>query len=69
MDSHSAQPLQAIREQIARLEAKIATLHLLIGNRSMSFDDLLRASNLLGLLGHELDHWRALEELVRRSTP
>lgn len=69
MDSHSAQPLEAIREQIARLEAKIATLHLLIAHRSMSLEDLLRASNLLGLLGHELDHWRDLEELVRRSTP
>jgi len=69
MTNSPAPPLEVIREQIAQHEARIATLHLLLANKPLAFEDLLKASDVLGLLGHELDRWKALEELVRGSGP
>jgi hypothetical protein len=59
--------LEVIREQIAQHEAGIAMLHLLLVNKSLAFEDLMKASNLLGVLTHELERWKALDELVRGS--
>lgn len=42
-------------------------LHLLLVNKSLAFEDLMKASNLLGVLTHELERWKALDELVRGS--
>jgi hypothetical protein len=69
MNSPTSLSLQVIQEQIAQHEARIATLHLLIANKPLSFEDLLKASDVLVLLGHELERWKALEELVRGSGP
>jgi hypothetical protein len=68
MDTQPTPPLEVIKEQIAQHEARIATLQMLIENRPLSFEDLLRASDVLVLLGHELD-WEALQELVRGPRP
>jgi len=69
MNAFPSQTLEAIKEQIAQYEARMATLHFLIANRPMSFEDLLRASDVLVLLGHELERWEALQELMQGSRP
>ncbi len=69
MDSHPTSSLETIRKQIATQEAQIAALHLSIANRPVSFEDLLRVSNLLGLMVDELDRWKTLEQLVHSSMP
>jgi hypothetical protein len=68
MDDYSAPPSEPIREQIIHHEAKVAKLQQLIANRPLSFEDSVRASDLLSLFKHELDRWKELE-LARRSMP
>ena len=69
MNSPTSTPLEVIKEQIAQHEARIATLQMLIEYQPLSFEGLLRASNVLVLLGQELERWAALQEALQRSKP
>jgi len=53
-------PSEAIELQIAIREAEMVRLQSWMGAVRLSFDDFLGACNLLALLEHDLEKWKAL---------